>query len=178
MDHPVRKNLRLAKYDYSAPGVYFVTVCSCEKRCILATIRRGDPCGRPDHRLTEYGSILVQCLAETESLYGVTLSPFVIMPNHIHFLCHIGEQRATARVAPTLGRIVGAFKSLAANRCREAGLDGALWQRSFYEHIVRSDAEYREITEYIMTNPVRWAEDPYHSEAIQNSSDKMTAGNG
>ncbi len=162
MDRPVRKNIRLKNYDYSAPGAYFVTVCTKDKRCILSTIRRGDPCGRPDHPLTRYGSIVEQCLKDTEALYGIQLELHVIMPNHIHFICRIDERRATARVAPTLGRIVGALKSLSANRCREAGLDGSLWQRSYYDHVIRNEDDYRQIAEYIETNPAKWSEDEFH----------------
>ena len=60
-----------------------------------------------------------------------------------------------------MGRIVGAFKSLSANRCREAGLGEPLWQRSFYDHIIRNDEDYRQIAEYIEANPSRWTEDTF-----------------
>ena len=86
------------------------------------------------------------------------------MPNHVHFICTITQLRATARVAPTLGRIVGAVKSLAANQCRAAGLSGTLWQRGYYEHVIRNEGDYREIWEYIVNNPARWAEDRYYGE--------------
>ncbi len=84
------------------------------------------------------------------------------MPNHIHFICTIDQPRATARVAPTLGRIVGALKSLSANLCREAGLNGQLWQRSYHEHVVRNEKDYLEIWDYIDTNPAKWVEDRYY----------------
>ena len=84
------------------------------------------------------------------------------MPNHVHFICQI-EQRATARVAPTLGRIVGAFKSMAANQCRENGLTEKLWQRGYYEHVIRNSDDYREVWEYIDANPAGWAEDRYYT---------------
>ena len=162
MELPKRKAIRLPEYDYSSPGAYFVTICTHDRRCILSTIRRGDPCGRPLLDLTGYGSIVERCLRQTAHLYRITLDPYVIMPNHVHFICTIDEQRATARVAPTLGRIVGAFKSLAANQCREAGLSGKLWQRSFHEHVVRNENDYREIWNYIDGNPAKWAEDRYY----------------
>ena len=164
VDYPNRKPIRLTEYDYASPGAYFVTVCTHDRRCILSTIRRGDPCGRPLLDLTGYGTIVEHCLRQTEALYNITLTPFVIMPNHVHFICTIDEQRATARVGTTLGRIVGAFKSLAANQCREAGLSGKLWQRSYYEHIIRSEADYRQIWDYIEFNPGKWAEDQYYTE--------------
>lgn len=162
MDFPKRKQLRLPEYDYSSPGAYFVTICTQDRRCILSEIRRGDLCGRPSLTLSPYGEIVEACIKYAAEYYNVQISPFVIMPNHIHFICAIDPPRATARVAPTLGRIVGALKSLSANRCRESGLKGALWQRSYHEHVIRGEADYREIWSYIDTNPARWAEDRYY----------------
>ena len=162
MTEPQRKSLRLPEYDYGSPGAYFVTICTKDRRCLLSSVRRGDPCGRPLLSLSPYGSIVEQCIKRTEALYAVKLDPYAIMPNHVHFICTIDQARATARVAPTLGRIVGALKSLAANRCRTAGLDGTLWQRGYYEHVIRSEKDYLEIRTYIDQNPAKWAEDPYY----------------
>ena len=80
------------------------------------------------------------------------------MPNHIHFICRWDEKRATTRVAPTLGRIVGALKSITANQCRKADLEGPLWQRGYYEHVIRNDDDYQETCAYIDGNPARWVE--------------------
>lgn len=148
MDLPKHKQIRLTNFDYSNPGAYFVTVCTANRRCILSEICRGDPCGRPDLTLTEYGEIVAYCLKQTEKLYAVQIAPYVIMPNHIHFICMIGRERATARVAPTLGRVVGAIKSYSANGCREAGLKGPLWQRGYHEHVVRGEKESRDLEFY------------------------------
>ena len=165
-DLPKRKPLRLQQYDYSTPGAYFVTICTQDRRCILSEIRRGDPCGRPSLTLSPYGEIVAACIKHAAELYDVQISPFVIMPNHIHFICTMTPPRATARVAPTLGRIVGALKSLSANQCRDMGLKGKLWQRSYHEHVIRGEADYREIWEYIDANPAKWAEDRYYTEGI------------
>lgn len=162
MDLPKRKQIRLPDYDYSALGAYFVTICTHDRRCILSSVCGGDPCGRPSLTLTEHGKLVEQCLKQTKNLYAVQIKPFVIMPNHIHFICLIGQTRATTRVAPTLGRIVGALKSLSANHCREKGLTGSLWQRGYYEHVIRNEKDYNEICEYIENNPARWVEDRYY----------------
>ena len=164
MDLPNRKQIRLPEYDYSTPGAYFVTVCTDERRCILSEIRRGDPCGRPLLARSPYGEIVERCLKLASDLYAVQLDPYVIMPNHIHFICTIDQTRATARVGTTLGRIIGALKSLAANQCRKKGLEGKLWQRGFYEHVIRNERDYREIWDYIDGNPARWAEDQYYTD--------------
>ena len=169
MEPPKRKQNRLSAYDYSAPGAYFVTVCTADRRRILSGIRRGDPCGRPSPILTGYGEIVEQCLKQAENLYAVRFESYVIMPNHIHFICVINQPRATARVAPTLGHVVGALKSLSANRCRENGLKGKLWQRGYYEHVIRNEKDYQEIWNYIDTNPARWAEDRYYADGEQTA---------
>ena len=165
MDLPERKPIRLPDYDYSSPGAYFVTICTQGRRCVLSSIRRGAlrPCGRPDLRLSRYGKIAEQAFRRVEELYGVSFDVYVIMPNHVHCICRIGERRATARVAPTLGRIVGAYKSIVANGCQKAGWSGALWQRSYHEHVIRDEADLRAIWEYIDANPGKWAEDRYYT---------------
>ena len=104
MDFPKRKQVRLAAYDYSAPGAYFVTVCTQNRRCILSEIRRGDPCGRPSLTFSPYGEIVAACIKHAAELYGVQINPFVIMPNHIHFICTIDSPRATARAERSGGR--------------------------------------------------------------------------
>ena len=100
-EHPRRKQIRLPEYDYGTPGAYFVTICTQDRRCILSSIRRGDPCGRPELRLTAYGTIAERAFRSVEALYSVTFDSFVVMPNHVHFICRIKGGRATARVAPT-----------------------------------------------------------------------------
>ncbi|MBQ2900203.1 MAG: transposase, partial [Oscillospiraceae bacterium] len=85
---------------------------------------------------------------------------YVIMPDHIHFLIFIKNGRATARVAPTLGNIVGAYKSLVVNEwrknCNERGeIYGSIWQRNYYEHIIRDRKDYDEIKKYIYDNPTK-----------------------
>ena len=163
MDRPERKALRLPDYDYSRAGAYFVTICTEKRRCAFGTIRRGDPCGRPPTELTLYGKIAEEMLRRVEDLYAVRFDHYVIMPNHVHLLCRVEDRRATARVAPTLGRIIGAYKSLTANGCREAGLPFSLWQRGFYEHVIRDSADYLRIWSYIDSNPFKWEEDQYYS---------------
>ena len=164
-EHPRRKQIRLPEYDYGTPGAYFVTICTQDRRCILSSIRRGDPCGRPELRLTAYGTIAERAFRSVEALYSVTFDSFVVMPNHVHFICRIKGGRATARVAPTLGQIVGAYKSIAANECRKEGFTGRLWQRNYHEHVIRNESDYREIWTYIDNNPVKWADDRYYSES-------------
>ena len=159
-DH--RKQLRLPEFDYGSPGAYFVTVCTADRRETLAEIRRGDPCGRPDVMLSELGAVAESVFPKVEILYGVTFDCTVIMPDHIHFILFLPERRATARVAPTLGQIVGAYKSIVANEWRNmrpAGeITGKLWQRNFYEHVIRNETDLEETRRYIADNPSKWCE--------------------
>jgi len=90
------------------------------------------------------------------------------MPNHIHLLIALPGRQATARVAPTLSQIVGAYKSWVSNEylqvCKACNLSmGKLWQRSFYDHIIRNEEDYLRIWQYIDKNPAKWAEDEYYS---------------
>ena len=157
-DLPIRKNPRLEGYDYSKGGGFFITVCAETRKNILSEICRGDPCGRPQIKLTELGKVAEKVLKSLEDKYDIILDEYVIMPDHIHFLIFIKSERATARVAPTLGRIVGAYKSIVANEwrktCNNRGESpGKLWQRNYYEHIIRNRQDFEEIKRYIFDNP-------------------------
>ena len=162
MELPTRKALRLPGYDYSQSGAYFLTICTEGRRCLLSSIRRGDPCGRPQVALTDCGRAAQEAFQRVEALCGVQFDCFVVMPNHLHFICRIDRERATARVAPTLGRIVDAYKSIVFNACKDL-TKGKLWQRGYYEHVIRNEADYREIWRYIDENPARWAVDRYYT---------------
>ncbi|MBR2582985.1 MAG: transposase [Oscillospiraceae bacterium] len=166
MDQPKRKQIRLADYDYSSPGSYFVTICTKDRRNILSDIAVGaDALGGPCLTLTEIGQIVERYILSTGNIAGLSVDQYVIMPNHIHLLLQIGETDAaseggTSRAsAPTLSDAVGALKRLVN---REAGRN--IWQRGYYEHVIRNEHDYREIWEYIENNPAKWAEDRYYTE--------------
>ncbi len=129
----------------------------------------------------ELKQILMRRLEELSNLYsGIVLDKFVIMPNHIHAIIIIGasteenvgvalaatqsaqNNRAGASPAPTIGEIVGMFKSLCVRDwlryIKENKVDaiGKLWQRNYYEHIVRNEDKLNKIREYIINNPLKW----------------------
>ena len=180
-DRPERKNPRLRGWDYGAGGTYFVTFCTSAHRPVLSSIRRGDPCGRPPLVLTPLG----ECVAEAIALTGVRVEHQVIMPNHVHLLLTLeraatraaptgaGTQAATriasadgqTRVAAELGRLVGGVKSRSVHLAAGRGLEvGRLWQRGYYDHIVRSENDFLRIWTYIDNNPLRWELDRYYTE--------------
>jgi REP element-mobilizing transposase RayT len=159
-DLPVRKHVRLENYDYSAKGAYFVTVCIKDRKEILSHICRGDPCGRPQTQLTQLGEIARGAIDYIEGLYGVDVDTYVIMPDHIHMIIVLCGERSTARVAPTLGRVIGAYKSYISNEWRKiCDADkmriGDIWQRGYYEHIIRNGEDLYEIRKYVEDNPAR-----------------------
>ena len=164
---PNRKPTRLPGYDYSQANCYFVTICTAGKKNILGDIRRGDPCGRPEWIPTALGIIAEKNIACTEEKFGIAISPYVIMPNHIHLMISLLGQRATARVAPTLSQIIGAYKSKVSydylQLCKKNNTQmGTLWQRSYYDHVIRNEADYLRIWQYIDENPAKWTEDEYY----------------
>ncbi len=166
MDLPKRKQIRLPDFDYSSPGAYFVTICTKDRRCMLSDISVGaDALGGPCLTLTETGQIVERYILSTGNIAGLSVDQYVIMPNHVHLLLRIGKTDAASEggppraSAPTLSDAVGALKRLVN---REAGRN--IWQRGYYEHVIRNEHDYREIWEYIENNPAKWAEDRYYTE--------------
>ncbi len=161
MELPKRKQIRLPDYDYSSPGAYFVTICTHEKRCILSSVAVGAAISRPPEvRLTRYGEIVDLAIQNIASVYPhISIDKYVIMPNHVHLILQIHtDKNGRLIAAPTVSTIIGQMKRWAS---RQAKIP--LWQKSYHEHVIRSEADYREIWEYIDTNPARWAEDRYYA---------------
>ncbi len=174
MDLPKRKPLRLPEHDYSSPGAYFVTICTYDRRCILSRITVGALHEAPAVSLqfTEIGQIVKEFIEMLPSRYpNLTVENSVIMPNHIHLLLRIDAERAL-REAPLrtdkgrslLAKAIGFLKMNSSKRFHQKYPEQELWQRSFHEHVVRNENDYREIWAYIDENPVRWAEDRYYAE--------------
>ena len=153
---------RLKTWDYAAPGYYFLTVCTRDRDCILSQINSvptvGAPIGRP--LLSCAGEIVQQCLLAMEKRYSaVEIDEFVIMPNHIHLILKIcGDEEGRPMGAPTVSTLMNQWKGAAS---KQAG--GPLWQRGFYDHILRDEAEYLLVKDYIQTNPLRWQLDRFYT---------------
>ncbi len=164
-----RKNVRLPEYDYSQNGVYFVTVCTRERKHILGSVNvannaniPNNPVGadiiRPPVTLTETGLLVQECISKINMIYpAVFVDKYVIMPNHIHLLLSIDSSCGRMISAPTLSRVVGQMKRAVS---KNAGF--GVWQKSFYEHIIRNEQDYLEVWQYIDSNPYKWAKDEYH----------------
>ena len=155
---PVRKDIRLSGYDYTAAGYYFVTICVKDGHMMLGKIV-GNGLARSVYiELSDYGIIANREMQKLSSHYSdVMVDQYVIMPNHIHAIVIIrGGITERASPFPTLGNIIGGYKSGVSRLC-----GFSFWQPRFHDHIIRDEAEYRRIWQYIDENPARWAEDDY-----------------
>jgi len=169
-----RQSNRLQGYDYSSPGAYFVTIVSRNRLPIFGGIISGEV------HVSRIGKIVKDCWLEIPKHFqSVTLDEYVIMPNHLHGIVIIDEHhRVGARHASpnstndkntkpkgtpiqSLGAIIGSFKSAATKRIHKEGLikDQFIWQRNYYEHVIRDDEDYLRIVEYIQFNPITWEND-------------------
>ncbi len=161
MDFPVRKNTRLQGYDYTAPGAYFVTVCT-EKRANILSHIVGE--GSPLPQLSPYGQIADRVICEISKKYKTcTVDRYVIMPNHIHLLLRFDGR---GNPAPTISDVVGWMKYEITKQIN--GYRGAagekVFQRSFHDHIIRGETDYLEIWQYIDNNPLKWEEDCFYAK--------------
>ena len=162
---PQRKHPRLDHYDYSTPGAYFITICTQGRRCLLSKIV-GQGLAPADIQYTVYGDIAREQLFLLEERYpNLHIDRFVIMPNHIHAILSL-EETAGASPRPTVTDIVCAYKSLTTRECKKAKPIDKLFQTSFYEHVIRGQADYDEIAEYIVNNPKQWELDKLYSQEL------------
>ena len=149
-------------YDYSQNGAYFVTICTKDRKCVLSKINApvGAVIGRPPSvRLLNYGDVVNDAIIGIQEHYsGVFVDKYVIMPNHIHLIIIIDRTSGRPMTAPTLSWIINQFKGIVAKR-----IGHSIWQRSYYEHVIRNDKDYLAAWQYIDGNPAKWADDEYYN---------------
>lgn len=176
-----RRSIRLQGYDYSQSGAYYVTIVTHGRECLFGQVNNAEM------RLNQFGQIVQRAWFDLPNHYPhVELGTFCIMPNHVHAVIVLnddgrggsilgdvgaGHVGAGLRPAPTetrhpLSEIVRAFKSFSARRInvlrKTQGIP--VWQRNYYEHIIRNDDEHNRIHLYIESNPVNWMEDNENPE--------------
>lgn len=154
-----RRSIRLNGYDYSSSGAYFVTICTKQHRCILGTISNGTM------SLNSAGEIVSQTWLSLADRYSnLALDEWVVMPNHIHGILLLNGAAGgdlLQRIKKPLGGLVGAFKTISSKRIN-GNLDircQQIWQRNYWEHIVRTEESMNQIREYIFSNPAKWEQD-------------------
>jgi REP element-mobilizing transposase RayT len=171
-----RRSIRLRDYDYSQQGAYFVTVCTYERRCLFGEIV-GDTM-----MLNDWGRAAQACWDEIPAHHPmVGLDSFVVMPNHIHgvIVIYRDERRGMIYHAPTarrefskpdarsLGSVIGTYKAAVTRVIRRLSASDAcpVWQRNYYEHIIRSEEMLNVVRAYVVTNPAQWAADTLFAQA-------------
>jgi len=177
-----RRSIRLKGYDYSTAGGYYVTAVAFHRECLFGEIVDGEM------QLNDLGRIVEACWSEIPSHFpNVEVDAFVIMPNHIHGIimlyenirsdANASDRRGTIPVGAThasplqkhdlpcgpkprsLGAIVGSLKSAVTRRANRELHSANIWQRNYYEHIIRVQKDYEHIAGYILANPSNWTSD-------------------
>lgn len=163
---PNRKNIRLKDFNYSQTGYYFITICTKDKKNIFWNVGASFACPHQQHHLSNIGKTIDTEINKINNIYEtyVEINNYVIMPNHIHMIIIIYNKDDKNSQAPKISRIIQQFKG---SISKQAGFP--LWQKSFYDHIIRNQTEYEKINEYIETNPLKWEEDKYYLKTGQQS---------
>ncbi len=162
-----RRSIRLPDYDYAQGAAYFVTICVQGRACTLGSVVDGTMC------LSAHGEIVAHCWTMLPAYFPtIVLDACVLMPNHVHAIIFLSEQTPAPEEMtphpdqPSLGRIVGAFKSISTRQINaQQGLTGTFWQHNYYEHIVRNERSLARLQTYIAENPARWEADQLHPVA-------------
>ena len=161
---PKRKPIRLENFHYGAGYAYFITVCTKDRAKILSKITVGDGAlDVPKTELTKCGEIVEKYILSTNKINNVCVDRYVIMPNHIHMIIRIegdsndlenGTSRAPSPTNKTIPHIVSTLKRFCNKEIGEN-----IFQRSFYDHVIRGREDYAEIARYIYENPLNWEND-------------------
>jgi REP-associated tyrosine transposase len=179
-----RRSIRLKGYDYTQAGAYFITICSRHGQSLFGHIKNGKM------NLNEWGRIVEQEWLQTAVLRpNVILDIFQIMPNHFHStFWNVGASHSMAEVTHlpqfskpqkgSLGTIVGAFKSAVThsiNNLRQTkGI--SVWQRGYYDQIIRNERHLTAVRQYIIDNPANWESDKLQPNAPPNKFNQSWPG--
>lgn len=171
-----QRSTRLKAYDYSNPNWYYVTICTYDRKHLFGEVKNSKMI------LNEYGKIVEEEWLKTKKLRkNIDLDYYIIMPNHFHGILII-ECRDTACCVPTkanenrrfremqpgsLSVIMRSFKSAVTKRINDLRKTPSkeVWQKGFYEHIIRNERDLYKIRKYIELNPLQWEIDEYYSDA-------------
>ncbi len=158
-----RKSIRLQDHDYGSAGWCFVTICTKGKKCIFGEVKNDVV------QLNEWGKMAEKCWKQIpEHFSDVRLHEFIIMPNHVHGIIEIvGVQNFEPlrknkfqKIIPrSLGSIIRGYKIGVTKLMRKKNPKALMWQRNFYDRIIRNEEELTRIREYIVYNPFKWDTD-------------------
>ena len=181
---PIRKPLRLFKYNYSSPGAYFVTFCTHNRQQILSTVgaihespdeeRAKNTVGaihespvqrhkKPKVLLTSFGHYVEALITDLPEHLNVSVPHYIIMPDHVHVIFEIVENEKlramrfeAAEYRSIISKAVGYIKMNSSKSIKNKTPETKIWQRGFYDHIIRNETDYREVVDYIYNNPLKW----------------------
>ena len=175
-----RRSIRLPEFDYSQSGAYFITIVTQNRRSLFGDIKDDEL------KLNEIGEMIKGCWLNLLGRFPmVTMDEFIVMPNHFHGIIIMTDGMVgstlvvdptgvgtsptptpTRTPSPTLGDIIMAFKSITTNEyirgVKQSGwpaFNQRVWQRNYYEHIIRNDMDFQRVRDYICSNPLRWGSD-------------------
>ena len=173
-----RKPTRLHNFDYGTTGAYFITICTQDRQKILSEIVTATNCSAdlnsvgdgaldvPQVRLTKMGEIVEKYLLSSENIRGVEIGGYIIMPDHIHAIILVrdlsnGTSRAPSPTATNevLPHIVSTFKRF----CNKE-IGSNIFQRSYYDHVIRDRKDYETKIQYIYENPTKWYYDKIYED--------------
>ena len=160
MEYPKRKQNRLPDYDYSQTGCYHVTICAKDNHNLFSIISPGNPFTPAEPKLTNSGIIVEKYIKGIDNTYSyITIDKYVIMPNHVHLLIaiHDHDKKHSARANEIIPFLVSTLKRLSN---KEAGI--AMWQRGYFDHVIRNTPDYLTVWQYIDDNPAKWIYDDYY----------------
>ena len=176
---PQRKSTRLQYFDYSTTGAYFITICTRDRMRILSEISResltstnitnesksvGEALAPPALQLSSIGEIVEEQMLDLEERYkNILIDEYVIMPDHIHMILII-KNAGGASASPTMNAVIRTFKSLTSRICKQRFGVENIFQRSFYDHVIRDRRDYELKKKYIYENPIKWYYDKVYED--------------
>ena len=179
-----RHSIRLKGYDYSSNGLFFITICTNNLMNLFGIIENGEML------LNDAGKFTLKCWREIPKHFpNISLHKEIVMPNHIHGVIEIidvirskpkeelsmiekNEKDFTWKLtspSQTVGAVirgfkVGVVKWFRRNMKEEFPIGQPVWQRNYYEHIIRNDKSYQNIVNYILNNPLKWDKDEFNQK--------------
>ena len=171
--YPERKSIRLSSFSYAQSGMYFITICTSHKECLFGRIIDGSM------HLNDWGRIVdVEWQRTADIRRNIVPEDLVIMPNHVHAIIGIDNEhqqyaqndlirKPEGTEKNSLSSFVGGFKSAVTSAIHKRdGRDGSVWQRNYYEHIIRNEKELQALKEYMDQNPLKWELDKFYPDNV------------
>lgn len=158
---PKRKFMRMPTYDYSTNGLYFLTICVKNKEKLLCNIVGDVVDAVPKTELTPVGKIVEKYIHSINNAKKLSVENYIIMPDHIHLLIYIDDIYGTSKTPSPTNSLIPHMVSTFKRFCnREIGRN--IWQRSYFDHIIRNEEDYIKHYNYIETNPLLWVDNKFN----------------